>query len=98
MANYATGARSKLQMKIGKFSVLALAVILLSSAASIMRAQTPSLLKRTTTKTDKFDFSAGGTVTIAGAPSGSIRIVGSVKNQVEITAEIELQASSEADL
>src|SRR5437868_7279819 len=85
-------------MKIVKSSVLALAVILLSSAASIMRAQTPALLKRTTTKTDKFDFAAGGTVAIVGAPAGSIRIVGGAKNQVEINAEIELQAASEAEL
>lgn len=57
-----------------------------------------SLLKRTTTKTDKFDFGAGGTVAIMGAPNGSIRVVGSNKNEIEITAEIELQAATEADL
>ena len=56
------------------------------------------MLKRTITKTDRFDFGAGGTVTITGAPAGSIRVIGSQKNEIEITAEIELQAPTEADL
>jgi hypothetical protein len=56
------------------------------------------VLKRTTTKTERFDFAAGGTIAISGAPAGSIRIVGSSTNEVVITAEIELQAATEADL
>lgn len=55
-------------------------------------------LKRTTTKTDRFDFGSGGTVSITGAPNGSIRVVGNAKNEIEITAQIEIQAASEADL
>lgn len=61
-------------------------------------SQTPSMLKRTTTKTDRFDFGSGGTVNITGAPMGSIRIAGWQKNEIEITAEIEVQAGSEVDL
>jgi hypothetical protein len=61
-------------------------------------AQTPELIKRTVTKTDRFDFGAGGTVAIAGAPNGSVRVVGTNKNEIEITAQIELQAASEADI
>ena len=61
-------------------------------------SQPGSPLKRTTTKTDKFDFGAGGTVSIAGAPNGSIHVVGGNRNEIEITAEVELQASTEADL
>lgn len=61
-------------------------------------AQTPQLLKRTTTKTDKLDFASGGTIAIVGAPNGSIRIKGTNKNEIEITAEIEVQAATEADL
>jgi hypothetical protein len=61
-------------------------------------AQTPQMLKRTITKTDSFEFGAGGTVAIAGAPNGSIRIVGTNKNEIDIIAEIELQAANEADL
>ena len=60
-------------------------------------AQSP-LLKRTTTKTDKFDFGAGGSVVISGAPNGSIKVAGGNTNEIEITAEIELQAATEADL
>ncbi|HTK37362.1 MAG TPA: hypothetical protein VL325_02625 [Pyrinomonadaceae bacterium] len=63
-----------------------------------VHAQSPQLLKRTTTKTDKFDFSSGGTVAIVGAPAGSITVEGWKNSQVEISAEIEVQAESEADL
>lgn len=56
------------------------------------------MIKRTITKTDSFEFGAGGTVAVTGAPNGSIRIVGSNKNEIEITAEIELQAASDADI
>jgi hypothetical protein len=61
-------------------------------------AQTTRLLKRTTYKTEKVDFGAGGTVSIVGAPAGSIEIEGWQKNEVEISAEIEVQAESENDL
>ena len=64
-----------------------LAVLCLNAAAD-----SQTLLKRTTTKTDKFDFGAGGTVSIVGAPNGSIRVVGTNRNEIEITAEIEIQA------
>ncbi|CAN5591364.1 hypothetical protein BH10ACI3_BH10ACI3_04730 [soil metagenome] len=56
------------------------------------------LIKRTTTKTDRFDFGSGGTVTITGAPNGSITVVGTNKHEIEIIARIELEAASEADL
>ena len=61
-------------------------------------AQNGSLLKRTTYKTETVEFGAGGTVTIAGAPDGSITVEGWQQNSVEITAEIEVQAATEADL
>ena len=78
-----------------KTSIIGL-LALFFACASFSPAQT--LLKRTTVKTDKFDFGAGGTVAIAGAPQGSIHVTGSNTNEIEITATIELQASSEADL
>jgi len=56
------------------------------------------LLKRTTTKTDRFDFGVGGTVIISGAPVGSIRVEGWKNREIEISAEIEVSANSEADL
>ena len=55
-------------------------------------------LKRIVSKSDKLDFGAGGTVAIVGAPNGSIRVESANRNEVEISAEIELKASSEADL
>ncbi len=56
------------------------------------------LLKRTTYKTDTVKFGAGGTVSIIGAPNGSIEVEGWQKNEIEISAEIEVQAANEADL
>lgn len=67
----------------------------LFSASGLGQAQ---LLKRTTYKTDKFDFGAGGSVAVVGAPVGSIRIEGTPKSEIEISAEIEVQAATEADL
>lgn len=75
--------------------ILTVAAMLLASAAM---GQTSISSKRTITKTDSFDFKSGGTVAVTGAPNGSIEIVGSSENKVEITAEILLQAASEADL
>lgn len=55
-------------------------------------------IKRTTYKTDSFAFGVGGTIAISGAPTGSIKIEGWSKNEIEISAEIELEAANEADL
>lgn len=57
-----------------------------------------ALLKRTSYKNETIDFGAGGTVTVIGAPVGSIFIEGWSKNEIEISAEIEIQAATEADL
>ena len=61
-------------------------------------AQNKQFLKRTTYKTDTVDFGVGGTVSIIGAPNGSISVEGWQKNEVEISAEIEVQAATENDL
>ncbi|HEY0427350.1 MAG TPA: hypothetical protein VGC76_06050 [Pyrinomonadaceae bacterium] len=61
-------------------------------------AQNKPLLKRTTYKTETVDFGVGGTISIVGAPNGSITIEGWQKPEVEISAEIEVQAETEADL
>lgn len=61
-------------------------------------AQTAPLLKRTTYKTETVELGAGGTVSIVGAPLGSITVEGWQKNAVEISAEVEMQAATEADL
>lgn len=69
-----------------------------ASAAIPCLAQTSGLLKRTTYKTDRLEFGVGGTVAIVGAPNGSIRVEGWKQREIEITAEIEVQAPTEADL
>ena len=61
-------------------------------------AQAPKMLTRTTIKTDRLDFGAGGTVVVAGAPKGSIRVEGWSNREVEITAEITVEGATEADL
>jgi hypothetical protein len=79
--------------------IFSFALIFIFSAATF--AQTvPSkqLLKRTSYKSDNLEFGAGGTVTIIGAPNGSIEIEGWNKNELEISAEIEVEGATEADL
>lgn len=83
------------KMKTYKLVLLALLVLAFSIAVV---AQAKPLHKRTTYKTDRFDFGVGGTVVVSGAPVGSIRIEGWKNREIEITAEIEVQANSEADL
>jgi hypothetical protein len=61
-------------------------------------AQTKPLIKRTTYKTESVEFGGGGTVSVVGAPNGSIAIEGWQKNEVEISADIEVQAENESDL
>jgi len=56
------------------------------------------LLARTMSRHEVRRFGYGGTVTVVGAPRGSIIVEGWSRNEVEITAEIELQAENEADL
>lgn len=79
-----------------KKAFLLFAVLAILSVCAF--GQTPQLVKRTITKTDSFEFGAGGTVAITGAPNGSVRVVGGERREVEITAVIELQAANEADL
>ena len=55
-------------------------------------------MKRTIYKTDRFDFGVGGTIEITGAPMGSIRVEGWANREVQLEAEIEIQAPTEADL
>lgn len=72
--------------------------LLVFSLTMISFAQTKPFIKRTTYKSEKIEFGAGGTISIVGAPIGSIAIEGWQKNEVEISAEIEMQAETEADL
>jgi hypothetical protein len=56
------------------------------------------LLTRTVTRHESRRFLYAGTVTVTGAPTGSVTVEGWQRNEVEISAEIELHAPTEADL
>ena len=56
------------------------------------------LLSRTTTRQEKRRLGYGSTVTIIGAPQGSITIEGWPQSEVQITADVELRAETEEDL
>ncbi len=85
-------------MKINKYFSLITFVIFILSLSIVSFAQTPTLLKRTDYKNEKIEFGVGGTVSVIGAPNGSISIEGWQKNEVEISAEITNEAATEADL
>jgi hypothetical protein len=71
-----------------------LSVFVLAFSASIFAQN----LKQTTTKTEHADLGAAGTVTIVGAPEGSISIQGWQQPNVEVTAEIQIEAATAEDL
>ena len=75
--------------------VLLLSLLLIVVTPAL--AQSP-LLTRTTTRHETRRFSYGGTVTVIGAPRGSVTVEGWSRNEVELTANIELKAPTEADL
>lgn len=55
-------------------------------------------LTRTTTRHESRRFGYGSSLTIIGAPAGSITIEAWPKSEVDVTADIELHADTEADL
>ena len=55
-------------------------------------------LTRTTTRHEVRRFGYGGSLTILGAPSGSITIEAWPRSEIDITADIELHAETEEDL
>jgi hypothetical protein len=61
-------------------------------------AQAAPLLKRTTTRREVRRLGFGGSLTIYGAPVGSVTIEGWSKGEVEITAEVEQSADTEENL
>jgi len=61
-------------------------------------AAAPVFLTRTATRREVRRFAYGGTVTIIGAPKGSVTLEGWSRSEVEVVADIELKAETEADL
>jgi hypothetical protein len=58
----------------------------------------PPALVRTTTRIETRRLGYGGTLTLIGAPEGSITIEGWSRSEVEVRAEIQMRADTEADL
>lgn len=79
-------------------SLILRATALLATLLILVCATSFAQIKRTSYKSDKLDFGPGGTLSLKGAPNGSVRIEGWANNEIEIQAEIELHASTEADL
>ena len=69
-----------------------------SASAQKAKQTTGPLVTRTTTRHEVYRLQPGGTVTLSAAPAGSIIIEGWQRNEVELSASIELQAPSAADL
>jgi hypothetical protein len=62
-------------------------------------APTPApLIKRTTTRREVRRLGYGGSVTVYGAPEGSVTVEGWSRPEVEITAEVEQSADTEENL
>lgn len=83
--------------------VLAITFLLLPITAVPQKKTTtePNLvpqLVRTTARHESRRFAYGGTLTLVGPPEGSITIEGWARNELEISAEIQLRADTEADL
>jgi hypothetical protein len=88
-----------------KSSVLTLfvAFVLLTTNVVAQQKKTPELtpgnqLVRTTSRHELRRLPYGSTLTIIGSPDSSITIEGWQRNEVEISAEVQLRANSEADL
>jgi len=77
------------------------AFFLFSVPVAAQKGNKPSagpLMTRTTTRHETYRLQFGGTVTLSAAPAGSIIIEGWQRNEVDVSASIELQAPSAADL
>jgi hypothetical protein len=91
-------------MKLRLISVAFSLLVATGSIASAQKSKHPPtaplgpLLTRTISRHDVKRFGYGGTVTVVGAPLGAITIEGWNRNEIEVTAEIELHAESEEDL
>jgi hypothetical protein len=73
-------------------------IVAVSQQKKIPELNRPPQLVRTTTRHELRRFAYGGTLTVIGAPAGSITIEGWSRSEVDISAEIQLRADTEADL
>ena len=83
------------------FAICAISLLCFSTNALAQKDDKQAagpLITRTTTRHENYRLSYGGTVTLVGAPVGAITIQGWEKNEIDITASIELQAPNAAAL
>jgi len=80
--------------------IVLLVLFLLASPVYSQKTPAPEvqLLTRTSTRRESARFQYGGTVTLIAAPRGSVTVEGWQRNEVEVTANIELKGPTEADL
>ena len=89
---------SKLMKNQKIFKLLVFAFVFSIFSVTCFAQTAPQFIKRTTYKSDTLEFGAGGTISIIGAPNGSIEIEGWNKSEIEVSAEIEVQGATESDL
>jgi len=79
-------------------SLLSSQTLVASQQKKTSEPKQPPQVVRTTTRHEVRRLGYGGTVTLVGAPNGSISVEGWARNEIDISAEIELRADTEADL
>src|SRR5213080_4395863 len=95
--------KSKSPSAIPFCGLLFLSILSLATAVSAQKVKqsnqsaTPALT-RMTPRHENFRLAYGGSVTIVGAPAGSITFEGWQRNEVDVSAEIELHGGSTQDL
>src|SRR5438105_3213414 len=85
-------------LSLSVISVLLLFTFVSAQKEKPSNQSTPPTLTRMTPRHENFRLAYGGSVTIVGAPAGSITVEGWQRNEVDLSAEIELQGSSTQDL
>lgn len=87
---------------MSKLKVFLISFILLLFVSPVFSQKTTApeiqLLTRTSTRRETRRFSYGGTVSLIAAPRGSVTVEGWTRNEVELTANIELKGPSETEL
>jgi hypothetical protein len=86
--------------RLAVFSMLA-STVFMSTPFAQQKKETIAarpLLTRSSTRLEKRRLGYASTVTIVGAPEGSITVEGWPRNEVEVAADIELRAYTEEDL
>ena len=92
--------RTKRKIAIQCLAIFAASLFFSSNALGQKDNKQPPgpLITRTTTRHENYRLSYGGTLTVVGAPVGAITIEGWQKNEIDITASIEIQAPNAAAL